>query len=322
MSRSRPRALIHLYDERRRNGHFCGRGRGRRRCATTCRSSWTRCPRLLGAPATLEDAEFTLLAFCAHDESARRDDGRRPHPFDPHPRLAAVHPRLVRGVRHRLGRGAAAHPGRRGRRHPHPAGAAGPARRAHPRLPLAARRRPDRPGRRRRSRRWPRPSTSPPRPAGCSPSVPRATRTWAARWPPHSPGARSHGSRRPATSPPCSATTPPRCSWRWSPAPAGLPAGWRLPGRRRGRESSARRAPSPSSCRCRVEPICGRPGRWPSPPSSNCPRAAPPGCPPCARGWRSCRRSGPRPVPRPGWPAPSRGCPRSRTGPSWAPGGW
>ena len=25
--------------------------------------------RLLGAPATLEDAEFTLLAFCAHDDS-------------------------------------------------------------------------------------------------------------------------------------------------------------------------------------------------------------------------------------------------------------
>jgi hypothetical protein len=26
--------------------------------------------RLLGAPATLEDAEFTLLAFCAHDDSS------------------------------------------------------------------------------------------------------------------------------------------------------------------------------------------------------------------------------------------------------------
>src|SRR3954467_369826 len=25
--------------------------------------------RLLGAPATLEDADFTLLAFCAHDDS-------------------------------------------------------------------------------------------------------------------------------------------------------------------------------------------------------------------------------------------------------------
>ena len=25
--------------------------------------------RLLAAPATLEDAEFTLLAFCAHDDS-------------------------------------------------------------------------------------------------------------------------------------------------------------------------------------------------------------------------------------------------------------
>jgi hypothetical protein len=26
--------------------------------------------RLLSAPATLEDADFTLLAYCAHDDSA------------------------------------------------------------------------------------------------------------------------------------------------------------------------------------------------------------------------------------------------------------
>ncbi len=48
--------------------------------------------RLLAAPATLEDADFTLLAFCAHDDSSAERDGRRPHPLDPDPRLAGGRP--------------------------------------------------------------------------------------------------------------------------------------------------------------------------------------------------------------------------------------
>src|SRR3954453_14506902 len=70
MSRRRARALIQLYDD----------------SCTTTRPSWPQWPergsvrddlqelvddvsRLLAAPATLEDADFTLLAFCAHDDS-------------------------------------------------------------------------------------------------------------------------------------------------------------------------------------------------------------------------------------------------------------
>src|SRR4029453_16306957 len=67
----------------------------------------------------------------AGDGRTGRRDGRRPHPLDPDPRLTSGAPSLVRGVRHRGGRGAAAHPGRSGRGDPDPPGDPGPARRAH-----------------------------------------------------------------------------------------------------------------------------------------------------------------------------------------------
>jgi hypothetical protein len=86
----------------------------------------------------------------------RRDagDGRRAHPLDPRPRVDAGDPAMDRGLRDRGRRGSAAHAGRPGRRDPHPPGAAGPARRADPWLPVAARRRAHRPRcRRPRARR-------------------------------------------------------------------------------------------------------------------------------------------------------------------------
>jgi hypothetical protein len=65
---------------------------------------------LLGAPATLEDADLTLLAFCAHPVDGRRDagDGRRAHPLDPRPRVDAGDPAMDRGLRDRGRRGSAA----------------------------------------------------------------------------------------------------------------------------------------------------------------------------------------------------------------------
>ena len=67
MSRTGTRALIQLYDGQGTYGHKCP-GRG-----TTVRDDLQELvdevSRLLAAPATLEDAEFTLLAFCAHDDS-------------------------------------------------------------------------------------------------------------------------------------------------------------------------------------------------------------------------------------------------------------
>src|SRR5215212_9822544 len=57
MSRRSGRALIHLYNQR---------GRAMR---DDLQELVDEVSRLLAAPATLEDAEFTLLAFCAHDDS-------------------------------------------------------------------------------------------------------------------------------------------------------------------------------------------------------------------------------------------------------------
>ena len=73
--------------------------------------------RLLGAPATPEDRDFTLLAFCAHGDGS--GDGASPataldavgDPVDPDPRIAGADPPLVRGVRHRDGHRAAADAG-------------------------------------------------------------------------------------------------------------------------------------------------------------------------------------------------------------------
>jgi hypothetical protein len=65
MSRSRPCALIHLYDDaasiaapRRDDG-----------VRDDLQELVDEVSGLLAAPATLEDADFTLLAFCAHDET-------------------------------------------------------------------------------------------------------------------------------------------------------------------------------------------------------------------------------------------------------------
>ena len=54
---------------------------------------------LLGAPATLEDRDFRLIAFGAHDSDD--DGGHRPgpHPLHPDPALHRRGPRLVRGLR-------------------------------------------------------------------------------------------------------------------------------------------------------------------------------------------------------------------------------
>src|SRR3954466_2145994 len=68
MSRTHTRALIHLYDRRGVHGHERPWDGGWMR--DDLQELVDEVSRLLGAPATLEDAEFTLLAFCAHDDAA------------------------------------------------------------------------------------------------------------------------------------------------------------------------------------------------------------------------------------------------------------
>src|SRR3954469_19386257 len=67
MSRTRTRALIHLYDGSARMAIRAGKGDDAVR--DDLQELVDEVSRLLAAPATLEDAEFTLLAFCAHDDS-------------------------------------------------------------------------------------------------------------------------------------------------------------------------------------------------------------------------------------------------------------
>src|SRR3954466_13186864 len=67
MSRTHTRALIHLYDRRGVHGHERPWDGGWMR--DDLQELVDEVSRLLAAPATLEDAEFTLLAFCAHDDS-------------------------------------------------------------------------------------------------------------------------------------------------------------------------------------------------------------------------------------------------------------
>src|SRR4051794_15122144 len=67
MSRTHTRALIHLYDRRGVHGHERPWDGGWMR--DDLQELVDEVSRLLSAPATLEDAEFTLLAFCAHDDS-------------------------------------------------------------------------------------------------------------------------------------------------------------------------------------------------------------------------------------------------------------
>ena len=80
--------------------------------------------------------------------------------------------------------------------------------------------------------------------------------------------------------------------------------------------------PSPSSSRWPRPATCARPARWPRRRSPACRRAARRGCRRSARGSAPCRRSGRRRARPPGSPRPGRRtCPRWRTGPSSARGG-
>ncbi len=200
--------------------------------------------RLLAAPATLEDADFTLLAFCAHDDSrAGAMDAVRTRSILTRGSPAAD-PRLVRGVRHRRPpRRRCARPADPARRHPHPPGHPRAARRAHPRLPVAARRRPHRsrrrgrpgPGRRGRPRRGGRPAARRARRGRRRPRP--AARRGAHRQPRGRARRRvralGRGPRR---------ATPPRCWWRWPRARRGLPGRLAAARSRRGRRGAARTA--------------------------------------------------------------------------------
>src|SRR6478672_4785275 len=66
MSRTGTRALIQLYDGR---AFMAIKALEGRRMRDDLQELVDEVSRLLAAPATLEDAEFTLLAFCAHDDS-------------------------------------------------------------------------------------------------------------------------------------------------------------------------------------------------------------------------------------------------------------
>src|SRR4051812_15156999 len=68
MSRVGPRALIQLYDAAAVSALTAGRERSGMR--DDLQELVDEVSRLLAAPATLEDAEFTLLAFCAHDDNS------------------------------------------------------------------------------------------------------------------------------------------------------------------------------------------------------------------------------------------------------------
>ena len=258
--------------------------------------------RLLAAPATLEDADFTLLAFCAHDDAppgamdavrtrsiltrgspaeTRRwfeefgiasAEAPLRTPADP---AAGILTRLVIPVRHA---------------------------RPHPRLPVAARRRADRPRRHRPIRRWPRRSSSPPRPGGCSPTAAAADdlgRPLAAAL----TGARRRprpGGPRPRRAP---SADPPLVLVALAPGPDG-PARQLAAARRRARwprcSTTAGRPPSSCPCPARRPPPGGRARRRVA--GRACRRAAPPGCPRCAGASTSWPSSGTRPAPRRGWP--------------------
>ena len=279
--------------------------------------------RLLAAPATLEDADFTLLAFCAHDDSrAEAMDAVRTRSIltrgsppatrawfeefgiaaaeaplrTPADEAAGILTRLVIPVRH-AGRtrgylwlldGGRIDPD--GRRRPR-AGRRRGARRRGRAAARRARRRPTRTSAGRSPRR--------------SPAASRPRRRRSARWPaflgehaaqvlvalaPGRPGCRpGGGSRRRARS-------PPRC------------------------EDGAGRRPGPAA---RPRPTCARPAPWRRRRSPACRRAARPGCPAVRSGgqralpaqWAQARAAARVAA------AECRGCPRWRTGQSSAPGG-
>ena len=305
MSRTR-RALIHLYDTRHL-WHTCGkRDGGARRPAG---------PGGRGVPAARPPRRRWRTPSSPCSPSAPTTSSRtgaRWTPSAPARSSPAApprgHARLVRGVRHRRGRR------RRCARPADPAAGIltrlvhpGAARRPHPRLPVAARRRPHRPGRRRRPGAAPRPSSSPPRPAGCSPSAPRPTRTSAARWPPRSPAAPPPAARGPALAAALGERTAPRCWWRCSRArPACRPAGG-CPVRARSPTAArdGRRGRSPSSCRCSapgdLRPAGALAAASLAAPAAGQRRRGLRG-PPRLR--RAARAVGARPAPPPGWPPP------------------
>ena len=96
-----------------------------------------------------------------------------------------------------------------------------------------------------------------------------------------------------------------------APGPAGLPAGWRLPGAGAIATPLADGAPSPSSSRWPRPATCARRAPWPRRRSPTCRRAARPGSPASGTGSAPCRRSGRRPARRRGSRPWSRASPRS-----------
>ena len=281
--------------------------------------------RLLGRPGHAGGRRVHPARLLRARRQPRRGDGRRPHPLDPDPRLTGGHPRLVRGVRHRRRRGAAAHarPTRPPASSPGwssrcgtpgaPAATCGCSTAAASTRPTTA------------TRRSPPPSTSPPRPAGCSPSAPPPTRTSAGPLAAALTGSargRAPAVRALAAVPRRAA--PRRCWWRCCPgrpgcrpaggsrAPARSPRRWRTAGAwvavlraaGRARRPAPGRRPGRGLAR---RPAAGQRGRGVRRPAGR---------------RRPARRSGRRRGPRPGWRPP---CPRlvpgRRTGPSSAPGG-
>ena len=263
-----------------------------------------RVSRLLGAPATLEDAEFTLLAFCAHSVG----DGDAPDGGMDAVRTRSI---LTRGSPPATRRwfeefgiasaeGPLRTPGRSRRRDPHPTGDPGPPRRPHPRVPVAARRgphrsrRPRRRGavRRGRARRRGRPAArraergrDGARPLSCGPGSPVHPPPGSA---PRGPSARGSG----PTAAQVLVALAPAGGAAGRLAAAGGRRGHRRPRRRRRRRRTvAVLVPLPHD-----RATCARPPRSPRRPSAACPRAAPPGCPRCGAGvddlavqWREAR---------------------------------
>ena len=303
MSRTGTRALIQMYN----CAAFCAltAGEGGGRCGTTCRNSWTRCPgcwprrRRSRTPTSRcsPSAPTTTATPSTMDAVRTRSILTRGSPRG--------HPRLVRGVRDRRRRGAAAHAGRRGRRHPHPAGHPGAARRAHARLPVAARRRPDRSRTTPPTRRSPRRSTWPPRPVGCSPSGPPPTRTSAGRSPTALTGSAAAARRRSAPSARSSASTPRRCWSRWPRARAGCRPGGGCPARaRRHRAATTGGAGRRPACPCRAAADLRPAGALAAASLADLPRGQRRrGLRRAARGRATCPRSGRRPAPPRGSPA-------------------
>ena len=278
--------------------------------------------RLLAAPATLEDADFTLLAFCAHDDSA--PDGA----------MDAVRTRsiLTRGSPRRPGAGSrsSASPRRRARCAPRRPGAGILTRLVIP-VRHAGRTRgylwlldggridPDhrRPGAGRRGRPGRRGA------GGCSPTGTRRRR------PRRSAGRGADRRRRPrsAAARPLaravSASRPPRCSWPWRPGPRGCPsvaaAGGGAVTAVAAGSTTARWPAVLLPCRRRRPPPGRRAHRRvPRPPAAGSTAGVSPvrrGVDDLAEQWREAVRR------RPGRP-PSRASPPSRTGPSSVRGGW